>query len=516
MILHVGVANKIATFQKRDGYIVCGNSDYQIKFTFDSEWEGYSTKIARFVWNGQHVDIHFEGDTCNVPLLSRTTLLEVGVYVGALSTTTSAQIECRPSVLCIDSVAGSDTNSVAELNIAFGYSEPKDTSMLWVRSSKPSNIVVSPEMQGIQFADRLDTVLEGLSYSEYTEWAYAAVGKRLYLFGGYYVDSGTSAVVASDAISRIDMETGETTIIDETLPHTCFGGSAVAVGNKIYIWPSQKSNYRNYYNNVWCFDTESETISVVDGYIPAGHRYTAVNVGNSLYRIGGMYDYNPTTAIYKFDLDTNTYEKVGDLPNKNDGRHIAAAVGNNIYFVCSLNSAGRIGRVNTEDNSITMIEGVEFESFAADGGGGSAGETCVFAVEKNVYILFNGFLGNCYYCFDTESNTLTKIDNPFSFKYNDQRVVTIGSNVYFFHGMDYDTKERITDMYEFYNAVYGEAFKSGQLHLHTTVDGDLFKFVSTPMLSMDVAIDAVYKGTADGVAQPVEALLYKNGAWTEI
>lgn len=100
MILHVGVANKIATFQKRDGCIVCGNSDYQIQFTFDSEWNAHTGKTARFIWNGQFVDVDFTGDTCNVPIIQNTYEVKVGVYAGDLRTTTSAVISCYTSILC--------------------------------------------------------------------------------------------------------------------------------------------------------------------------------------------------------------------------------------------------------------------------------------------------------------------------------------------------------------------------------------------------------------------------------
>lgn len=100
MILNVDVVNKIATFQKRGGCIVCGNSDYQIRFTFDSEWSEFPTKTARFITNGQFTDVDFTGDYCTVPILYDTTEVEVGVYAGELKTTTSAFIGCYRSILC--------------------------------------------------------------------------------------------------------------------------------------------------------------------------------------------------------------------------------------------------------------------------------------------------------------------------------------------------------------------------------------------------------------------------------
>lgn len=105
--LHVSVVGKVATYQNRDGDIVCGNSDYQIVFAFDSDWDSYTEKTARFIWNGQYVDVDFSSGTCPVPIITGTTLVEIGVYAGNLSTTTSAIIPAKKSILC-----GGETPSV--------------------------------------------------------------------------------------------------------------------------------------------------------------------------------------------------------------------------------------------------------------------------------------------------------------------------------------------------------------------------------------------------------------------
>jgi len=98
--LHIIVNNKVATYLTRDGNIVCGNSDYRIVFTFDSEWDEYTEKVARFIWNDKFIDVIFNGNTVAVPVISHTTALKVGVYAGELRTTTSAEIPCVFSVLC--------------------------------------------------------------------------------------------------------------------------------------------------------------------------------------------------------------------------------------------------------------------------------------------------------------------------------------------------------------------------------------------------------------------------------
>lgn len=104
--LHISVLDKKATYLSRDGDIVCGNSDYMIEFAFDAEWDGYDEKTARFIWNGQYQDVKFTGTACYVPIVTHTTELRVGVYAGELSTTTSATIGCKKSILCESSSQG--------------------------------------------------------------------------------------------------------------------------------------------------------------------------------------------------------------------------------------------------------------------------------------------------------------------------------------------------------------------------------------------------------------------------
>lgn len=98
MIIDIPIENKIA--KSPEDIIVCGNSTYQIRFSFDEEWEGYQFKTARFIWNGKPQDVVFEGNLCNVPVITNTTLVEVGVYAGDLHTTTPAYIEAKKSILC--------------------------------------------------------------------------------------------------------------------------------------------------------------------------------------------------------------------------------------------------------------------------------------------------------------------------------------------------------------------------------------------------------------------------------
>lgn len=97
--LHMTVYDKVAVYTSRDGVIVCGNSDYRLIIEFDKDWDKITTRTARFIWNGQHKDVTFTGDTVSIPTVSNTKQLIVGIYADSICTT-AVKIPCVLSVLC--------------------------------------------------------------------------------------------------------------------------------------------------------------------------------------------------------------------------------------------------------------------------------------------------------------------------------------------------------------------------------------------------------------------------------
>ena len=110
--LIIKIKDKIA--KPLNNCVICNNSDYTVKFIFDKEWEKEPLRIARFIWNKQYVDVQFTGDTCEVPIISKTNNLAIGVYAGDLRTTTPAILTCYTSILCEDVIEHSVTPSEYE------------------------------------------------------------------------------------------------------------------------------------------------------------------------------------------------------------------------------------------------------------------------------------------------------------------------------------------------------------------------------------------------------------------
>lgn len=79
--------------------IVCGNSDYNVKFDFDEEWQAHNNKIGVFAYNRcgewRSENVLFEGDTCPVPALHGVRSVWIGVTAGDVRTSTPADVPCR-------------------------------------------------------------------------------------------------------------------------------------------------------------------------------------------------------------------------------------------------------------------------------------------------------------------------------------------------------------------------------------------------------------------------------------
>ena len=104
-IIHINVKEKIAKGNK-DEFIVCNNSDYEILFDFDKEWEEYNHKTAIVTLsNREFVPILFDGNKCKLPPLQNATFCKIGVMASLenddatirISTTTPASINCLES-----------------------------------------------------------------------------------------------------------------------------------------------------------------------------------------------------------------------------------------------------------------------------------------------------------------------------------------------------------------------------------------------------------------------------------
>ena len=94
MDINISVKNKIATAD--ESVIVCGNSDYTVRFELDGEWAGHETKTMRVdMLNGSYSEVMFDGESCPLPVIRDRTRIAIGIYAGEIRTTTPAVLRCE-------------------------------------------------------------------------------------------------------------------------------------------------------------------------------------------------------------------------------------------------------------------------------------------------------------------------------------------------------------------------------------------------------------------------------------
>lgn len=92
--LHIEIRDKVATLISQNFQLVGGNSDYEVVFDFDKDWDNHPAKTAVFVY-GNGVPVHkvFEGNVCKGVEIKNATVCLIGVFAGDIMTTTPACVD---------------------------------------------------------------------------------------------------------------------------------------------------------------------------------------------------------------------------------------------------------------------------------------------------------------------------------------------------------------------------------------------------------------------------------------
>jgi hypothetical protein len=81
--------------------VVCGNSNYYVKFKFSSDWLGCYKKTAVFIVDGVSKQMPFEGDLLRLPAFPNASCFQLMLYVkddnDELYSTTALKIRLEPT-----------------------------------------------------------------------------------------------------------------------------------------------------------------------------------------------------------------------------------------------------------------------------------------------------------------------------------------------------------------------------------------------------------------------------------
>ena len=162
--------------------------------------------------------------------------------------------------------------------------------------------------------------------ADYT--ASAIKGSKIYLMGGRH---GTTAIYC------FDTETETTTTLSAVLSDVQMIPAFATVGNKLYLLGGISGS--NFVNTILCFDMENETITTLSTTVPTVYLMRASVIGTKIYLFGGTNTHDVANSItlaydtiYCFDTESETITQMTEVLPKKQVVATAATVGNAIYL----------------------------------------------------------------------------------------------------------------------------------------------------------------------------------------
>ena len=212
-----------------------------------------------------------------------------------------------------------------------------------------------------------------------------------------------------NSLKRIDEEEIHSpTIIYPSTTETSFPTgefyASVTMGSLIYLMGQ---------NNIWVYDTKNNTIEKVCSCLSNATSRGCATVGNKIYSFGGLvqgvtYLNWSSDSIWVFDAETKSTQNIGTLPIKLEGIG-TSSVGKKIYLFG--------GRFNPE---LTIGRPVAY---------------------KDIYE------------FDTDTNSLTKLEVSLPFVLYNTKAVTVGKKIYLFGGTEFYYSSDSYDIYNYHDII---------------------------------------------------------------
>lgn len=368
-VLEVVIRNKIAT-GSRD-FIVCNNSDYVIKFDFDSEWDGHTLKTARFIFNGSFVDVIFEGNTVSVPIISKSTTVSVGVFAGDLQTTTPAIFPCYKSILCDEGLPKQedDPNVYAQILESLENKVDKDEA-----STKLTEVKEYIDKSSNALKAEIDELTDGSLHigsninGDYKGFSITAITKILGSDGSF-TGSYKISLKDSDDVSKLSVgdkilisTSTDVCPITDIVENEDFGGTVTYNSNDIRVYLPNIPNLALVDGTdtgfkVYNFIVNLSNPSIGDKQVS----YNTFTMGNNTKAIErGASAFGENTIAYgsnsfaggKGSTATDVALAWGLETNALNAGSVSFGQGNNSKGVCSL-TAGQ-GNVTKADNAIAV------------------------------------------------------------------------------------------------------------------------------------------------------------------
>ena len=199
-----------------------------------------------------------------------------------------------------------------------------------------------------------------------------AVGSAIYVFGG--IEKIGTDYGFSLRTERFDTLTGKVTEV-APLPTKMRTPASVEVGGKIYV--------------VGGSDEDGERLSTLLIYDPISDKWTSgaamkvarecdvVSDGTTIYAIGGFNGKTAVTTCEAYDIATNSWRDLPDLPTKTSAHHLAL-VGQTIFSFGDYDELSRVQKFNLASQTWTRLDHTGYDSRR---------HMAVCVVEKRIYVI---------------------------------------------------------------------------------------------------------------------------------
>lgn len=442
--------------------------------------------------------------------------IEVKPVLQSKEVTESGEVTADAGFAGLEKVTVNVASGGASLNIAYGDTAPEDTTKLWVNGAEPSKVIATNKMNGSETLSLVNTTLPiSVSY-----FACASVGTDIYIFGGH------STYSTSDKIYKFDTERKTFELLSTTLPNPICNMGCAAVGTNIYLFGGRQINNGSstYYKTILKFDTQTYNIETLSSTVTLNTRMGCAAVGTDIYLIGGMLnDGNSSNNNYvqKFNTKTETLERLSAFNYTYAIDMGCVAIGTDIYLIGGKwggTASSAIRKYDTLTQGDVVTTGLSLTNATSEVGCASVG--------TNIYC-FGGFASSTsstYYGYNTiqkidiEKNTVELLSQTLSNAMAGVCCATVGSNIYALGGYS----RTGTNNFNHYNTIYDFAVSvpltANQLLLNTTLNKNLFKIINAESAEIEIGVNGVYRGNANGIAELESANVFdeSQSAWVDV
>lgn len=386
------------------------------------------------------------------------------------------------------SIAVGTAELVAALNIIYGDIAPEDTNKLWVKTSKPSKVIVSPNVEYVD-GENFSLTQKGTVTPQRNSHP-VAYGTNVYFFCG---PSYSTTTVKYDTVKDV------ATTLPVKYPVSLMEPKGILHGTKIYLFGGYYGTTPE--DSIVRFETRNETLTkLTDTALSVGTKdHVVAKVGSKIYIIGGDDGTGYTGKVECFDTET---EKCALLENATVPAlpYAYAYAHNDVIYLFYYHVGVPESRVIKFNTTTFDVVTVCDEIPNITGGP-------MFGSIDGKLLIVGGRSNKSIRIFDPLIESFLPITQNIDVSGNFKHCCNVGDDIYSF--------------VEFENAyVFGYeqlvSLAEGALQLISTSTKNLFPLINTETVKVETGVVCAFKGNANGVGEAVETAIYKDGAWETI